>query len=178
MEAVFFASDADNLIQLVQTSQSQVIAQNTGEARIRGAELSLGLGAWGWMRGSVNYTFQDSEDRSDTFRRGDDLPGRPRHVVSARASAARAWGRPYYEFDYVGPNYHDAAAAALAGSGLPRDLIRIPGRYIHSLGYAQSAGNLEYTIEVTNLFDVKTVDIVRYPLPGRVVQASLRVALP
>ncbi len=178
VETVLFASDADNLIQLTQTSQSQVIAQNTGDARIRGAEFSLGLGLLGWLRGSVNYTFQDAEDRSDTFRRGDDLPGRPRHVVSARASATRAWGRPYYEFDYVGPNYSDAASAALAGSGIPRDLIRIPGRYIHGAGYTQSAGRLEYTIEVTNIFDVKTVDIVRYPLPGRLVEASVRVALP
>jgi outer membrane receptor protein involved in Fe transport len=178
VETVLFASDAGNLIQFVQTSQSQVIAQNTGEARIRGAELSLGLGMFGWLRGSVNYTFQDAEDRSDTFRRGDDLPGRPRHVVSARASAARAWGRPYYEFDYVGPNYSDTAGAALAGSGIPRDLIRIPGRYLHGLGYTQSAGRLEYTVEVSNIFDVKTVDIVRYPLPGRLVQASVRLALP
>jgi len=178
VETVLFASDADNLIQLTQTSQSQVIAQNTGAARIRGAEISFGVGLLGWLRGSVNYTFQDASDRSDTFRHGDDLPGRPRHVVAARASATRAWGRPYYEFDYVGPNYSDAAAAALAGSGIPRDLIRIPGRYVHGAGYTQSAGRLEYTIEVTNIFDVKTVDIVRYPLPGRLVQASVRVALP
>ena len=69
----------------MQTSQSQVTARNTGRARITGTELLAGIGLFGWFDGNLNYTWQIAKDRSDTFRRGSDLPGRPRHEVSARS---------------------------------------------------------------------------------------------
>jgi iron complex outermembrane receptor protein len=179
VEAALFRSDAEDLIQFVQNSQSQVVAVNTGAARIFGGEIASGIGLWGWLRGSLAYTYQHAEDRSDTFSRGSDLPGRPRHVLSAHAEAVRPWGTPFYDFDYVGRNYYDAAAAALEGSGIDRDLIRVPGRFLHGVGYTRSLGKRhEMTVEIDNVFDVKTVDIARYPLPGRLVQARLRVSLP
>lgn len=179
LETALFRRDADNLIQFVQTSQSHVTAQNIGKARVSGVEVSAAVGLLGCLSGDLNYTWQVAEDRSDTFRRGSDLPGRPRHEGSARASLTRSWGRPYYEFSYVGPNYFDAAAAALVGSGVSRDRLRAPGRYLHNLGFTRSLGpRLQMTLEADNIFNVKVVDVVRYPIPGRLLEAKLRVTLP
>ena len=183
LETVAFLTEADDLIQFVQTSQSQVVAHNTGRARITGAELSLALGMFDWLGGSLNYTYQIARDDSDTFTHGSDLPGRPRHELSARADAALAagrWGRCFYEFDYIGRNFVDQAAAVVEGRpGLSRDQLRVPGRYLHGAGYTRSLGDrYGYSIEVDNIANVKTVDVVRYPLPGRVVQGKLRVKLP
>ena len=179
LETVLFQSLADDLIQFVQVSQSQVVAANTGQARITGVEASFAFGLWGKVDGSLNYTWQHAEDRSDTFSRGSDLPGRPRHEGAARIRGLFDWGIPYYRFDYIGPTYFDTAAATLAGSGIPRDEIRVPGRYFHGFGYTRRIGkHYGVTVEVDNIFNIKTVDVVRYPLPGRMVQVELRVTLP
>jgi len=180
LQAVVFRSDADNLIQFVQTSQSQVTAQNTGQARVTGLELSTAFRCFSWLDGSVDYTWQVARDRSDTFRQGSDLPGRPRHEASARVGATREWGRPFYRFTYIGPNYLDTASAVVAGgSGLSQDQLRLPGRYLHGVGFTRRAGRLaEVTLEADNIFNVKTVDVARYPLPGRMIQARLTVSLP
>jgi len=180
IEIAVFRTEADELIQFVQTSQSQVVASNTGRARVTGAELSARLGLLGWLGARIDYTWQVAEDRSDTFSRGSDLPGRPRHEGSARLTAGAVdarWGQPFYEFTYIGPSFFDTAAATLGSvAGLPRDLLRVPGRYFHGLGYSRSAGSrCDFTIEVDNVFNIKTVDVVRYPLPGRLVQARLAV---
>jgi len=178
-EISLFLNEADDLIQFVQVAQNRITAQNTGRARVRGAELSTSLTLLGCLTGGLGYTWQVATDRSDTFRRDSDLPGRPRHQLSATASLARPWGRPFYEFTYVGPNYFDAAASAVAGSGVGRDLIRLPGRYLHNAGFTRGLGaRFEATLEVDNIFNVKTVDVVRYPLPGRVVEAKLRFKVP
>lgn len=184
VEASWFRNDADNLIQFVQTSQSQVTASNTGRARVTGAEISCGLGLLERFSGSLNYTYLVPEDLSGTFRQGSDLPGRPRHEASASATLGRitgAWGRASYQFTYVGPNFFDPAAAVIeqADHHISRDQIRAPGRYLHDLGYTRAAGPLlEFTLEMDNIFDVKTVDVARFPLPGRLVEAKLRVKLP
>src|SRR5678816_812543 len=100
-------------------------------------------------------TWQISRDLSDTFRGGNDLPGRPRHEVSARAALAKRWGRPFYEFSYVGPNFVDSAAAAVGGSGINPNLLRIPGRYFHNAGFTRSLSTrLEFTVEADNIFNV------------------------
>ncbi|HET9480670.1 MAG TPA: TonB-dependent receptor [Candidatus Polarisedimenticolia bacterium] len=181
LETSLFRSDAENLIQFVQTSQSHVVARNTRRARIQGAELSAGLDLFDWFSGALNYTYQRAQDLN-TFTRGSDLPGRPRHEASARATARRAWGRLFYEFDYVGPNWVDTAAAVVggaSGAGRPRDLYRIPGRYFHDAGLTLFAGaRLELTAEVDNIFNVRTVDVARYPLPGRTALLKLRLRLP
>ncbi len=184
LEIAAFRSDADNLIQLVQTSQSEVVPRNTGRARVTGLETTLDLDLPGGLAGGINYTWQVAEDRGDTFARGNDLPGRPRHELSARAGldlAGGRWGRLHYSFDYIGPSFFDPAAAVLAGADrhAPRDLSRAPGRYLHGAGWrVPLGGRLELSAEVDNLFDVRTLDVARYPLPGRLVQARLRLELP
>ena len=178
-ETTLFSRQASELIQFILTSQSQVVAQNTGRARVTGAELATSFSLFGWFDGGFDYTWQVAEDRGDTFSRGTDLPGRPRHELSARASVRSRWGRPFYTFDYVGPNYFDSASATAAASGGNRDLYRVPGRYIHGAGFSHEAGRrAEVTVQVDNIFDVLTVDVARYPLPGRVVSAKVRVSLP
>ncbi|MGH9867236.1 MAG: TonB-dependent receptor plug domain-containing protein [Candidatus Polarisedimenticolia bacterium] len=179
IEGALFHTQADDLIQLVQTSQSQVTARNTGRAEISGAELSVALAFTNGLSGDANYTYQRAVDRSGRFTDGSDLPGRPRHELSAAARLTRGWGRLFYEFTWIGPYFVDAAAAALGASGSGTGDLQIPGRYLHDVGYTGSLGSRwEYTLEVDNVGDIRTVDLVRYPLPGRTAHARLRVTFP
>jgi len=179
VEGALFVARADDLIQLVQTSQSQVTARNTGRADIGGAELSVTTALANGLGGNLNYTWQHAVDRSGRFTDGSDLPGRPRHELSAGARLARPWGRLFYEFTWIGPYFVDAAAAALDASGSDTGDLQIPGRYLHDVGYTGTLGHRwEYTIEVDNVADIRTVDLVRYPLPGRTAHARLRVSFP
>lgn len=176
VEGVLFQSRAEDLIQLVQTSQSQVTARNTGHADIRGAELSFSAALSNGLSGHANYTHQRTVDRSGRYTDGSDLPGRPRHELSAGARLDRSWGRVFYDFTWIGPYFVDAAAAALGASGSNPVDGEIPQRYLHDVGFTGSFGaRWEYTIEVDNAGDVRTVDLVRYPLPGRTARARLRV---
>src|SRR5262249_23931155 len=127
----------------------------------------------------LNYTHQVALDESDRFTQGSDLPGRPRDELFARAQLARRWGTPFYELTWIGPYFVDAAASALDAAGFDAGSLTIPQPYLHTAGSAGTASpRWQYTVEVDNIGDVRTVDLVRYPLPGRVVQAKLRVTIP
>ncbi len=176
IEGALFRSRAEDLIQLVQTSQTQVTARNTGQAEIRGVELSFSAALANGLSGHANYTHQRAVDRSGRYTDGSDLPGRPRHEVSAGAALDRPWGRVFYDLSWIGPYFVDAAAAALDASGSNPGDGEVPQRYLHDVGFTGSlGGRWQYTIEVDNVGDVRTVDLVRYPLPGRTARARLRV---
>ena len=57
---------------------------------------------------------------------------------------------------------------------LDTQVYRIPAREVHdsNLSYGW-AGGMRVGLEVRNLFDTPTVDVSRYPLPGRVVLLHL-----
>ncbi len=65
----------------MQNSQSTARAENIGAASIKGYEVSWSGFGLAHLRLYGNYTFQDAKDTSDTFSRGNTLPGRPGHEV-------------------------------------------------------------------------------------------------
>jgi outer membrane cobalamin receptor len=77
LEYAYFASKADDLIVFVQNSQNTARAENIGSANISGHEVSWSATAWQHLRLFGNYTYQQTEDTSNTFTRGNKLPGRP-----------------------------------------------------------------------------------------------------
>ena len=75
-------------------------------------------------------------------------------------------GRLTWEFTYVGPNYTDRSN---------NEAARLPSRYLHDLAYQWPVGDrLTATVEVRNIFDDLTVDVMRYPLPGRAFGGKLQ----
>ena len=161
-EAVLFETVAENLIQYVPNAQATVVALNLSRSRIRGIEAAASFVAGRWS-GGVSATHQQAVDVSGAYTRGRLLPGRPWDQAGANAGLRLGPGRAAWEFTYVGPNYTDTI-----------DAVRLPSRYLHDLSYRLSLPHrMEATFQVKNLFDDRTVDVARFPLPGRSLQARL-----
>jgi len=166
VEAGVFASRADDLILYVFNSQSTVVARNLGAARIHGVEFGLAFTAGRRFSGSLNAARQWAVDTSDTYTNGRQLPLRPSDEISASAGLVAGRGRLAWEFTYIGPNYTDT---------INSEGGRLPSRYLHDLSYRRPlSAHLEASFEVRNIFDEQTVDVMRFPLPGRAFGARLQ----
>ena len=89
-EYAYFMSKADELIVFVQNSQNTARAENISSATIRGHEVSWSATALQHVRLFGNYTYQHTEDTSNTFSRGNKLPGRPELHQGPNSSSPRA----------------------------------------------------------------------------------------
>jgi outer membrane receptor protein involved in Fe transport len=158
LEYAYFASDVDDLIVFVQNSQVSARAENIGAAEIRGHELSWSATALHHVRLYGNYTYQDAKDTSDTFSRGNDLPGRPRHEVFQALELFHDWGKFVYEFTYTARNALDRA-----------NLFVVNSRELHNLRLTVTpfGPNLKLTFEGKNITDNQVQDVRGFPLPGR-----------
>jgi iron complex outermembrane receptor protein len=158
LEYAYFANDADDLIVFVQNSQATAQAQNINSARIRGHEVSWSVTAWRHLRLYGNYTFQDTEDTSNTFSRGNALPGRPRHELHQAVELFANLGKIVYEVEYIADNFLDRANAFVVDSRLLHNVSVT----VLPLGKA-----LKLTFEAKNITDNQIEDFRGFPLPGR-----------
>ncbi len=158
LEYAYFASHIDDLIVFVQTSQVTAEARNIGAAEIRGHEVSWSMTAWNHVRLYGNYTFQDAEDTSDTFSRGNVLPGRSRHELHQAFELFTDLGKIVYEFDYIEKNFLDRANAFV-----------VDNRALHNvrLSVFPFGKTLKFTFEAKNITDNQVEDFRGFPLPGR-----------
>jgi len=160
-EYAYFRSAVDDLIVFVQNSQATARAENIGAASITGHEMSWSATAWRHLRLFGNYTFQDAEDTSDTFHRGNALPGRPRHELHQGFELFADVGKLVYEFDYIAKNFLRRANAPFF------DVV--DNRLLHNLSLTVLpwGKRLKLTFEVKNITDNRVVDVRGFPLPGR-----------
>jgi iron complex outermembrane receptor protein len=158
LEYAFFVNEADDLILFVQNSQTTAQARNIGSANIWGHEVSWSLTAASHLRLYGNYTFQDAADTSDTFSRGNTLPGRPRHELYQAVELFAVFGKFVYEFNYIADNFLDRANA-----------FQVDSRALHNLRVTALpfGQRLQLTFEVKNLTDKQVQDFRGFPLPGR-----------
>jgi outer membrane cobalamin receptor len=164
LEGVLFQTRASDLIIYTAVAPGTVQARNTGEALVRGIELSIAL-ASGRFNGTLSAVHQRAVDASDTYSSGYLLPGRPCDELNAGAGLRIGPGRAAWDFTYVGSNYVDIPNS---------DAGRLPARYLHDLSYRLFlAHRLDATFAVHNLFDDRTVDVARFPLPGRSFEGRL-----
>ncbi len=158
-EYAYFGSNADDLILFVQNSQVTARAENLGSAEIRGHEVSWSVSALGHVRLYGNYTFQDTQDTSDTFSQGNQLPGRPRHELHQGVELfTTGLGKLVYEFDYIARNFLDRG-----------NLTLIDERLLHNVRAVLTpfGKHLKLTFEVKNMTDNQVGDFRGFPLPGR-----------
>ncbi len=159
VEGTLFETRADDLVVYQSVAQGIVVTQNYGRARVRGAELSLSFAAGPRFSGSLNATRQRAVNISGDPNDGRLLPGRTSDEVSASAAVALGGGRLFYEFTYVGRNYVDVQNTPSAA---------LPARYLHDIGYhLRLRRGLTLTAEIDNLTGRRTLDVARFPLPGR-----------
>ena len=146
-------------------AQGVVVPRNIASARLYGLEGSIALRVPGHVTIEASGTLLHSEDSSGGFADGHPLPGRPAEegFLGARWSPGR-W-QLGWEVTYVGENSTDPL-------NLPR--YRIPARALNDALVSRAVGRgFRVGLEVRNVFDVETRDVLRFPLPGRMVFASL-----
>ncbi|MBN2493874.1 MAG: TonB-dependent receptor [Deltaproteobacteria bacterium] len=181
VELIGFGSWTDDLIVLVQNSQSTVRSENVDAAEILGLETSLRLELWERLSLSANYTYLHAINRSETpYYEGKRLPGRPVHEVFSRIAFEQAfprWGiKLWFDVDYAGQN--DLTPANLEEDALARLLFGAGFRMSHA------ATGLSMSVEVKNLCDSFVLhdaqgrqrplrDFASFPLPGRTIMATL-----
>jgi outer membrane cobalamin receptor len=158
LEYAYFASKADDLIVFVQNSQNTARAENIGSANISGHEVSWSATAWQHLRLFGNYTYQQTEDTSDTFTRGNKLPGRPQHELHQGLELFVPKGKLAYELDYIAQNFLDRANVFVVDSRLLHNL---------SLSVLPLGKRLKLTFEAKNITDNRIADFRGFPLPGR-----------
>lgn len=163
-EYAYFYNNVSDLIAFEQASPRYFRAFNIGDARMRGHELALSAAAFGSFAVDLNYTHQDTENRSVRSPEGNRLPLRPADELFIRPRLDLWRGSLYYAFTYLGTNPTD------------RDnFVVVPPRSIHTLG-----GNvrllewLSARIEVANIDDADIRDLGAFPLPGRSLFGGLR----
>ena len=165
VEGVLFGTDAEDLIVYEPIPSGTVVAKNVQGARIRGVEVTLQAGFGARLTGSLNVVRQEAVADDDTFRDGFPLPGRSELEGSAALGYALAKARFAWNFTYVGPG-NRSTTGSFGGETEPR--------YLHELSCRLLLPHrLEATLEIHNVFDDHSVDLYRYPLPGRRFGARL-----
>ena len=188
-----FWTRSENLIQWVQTGPV-IRPMNLALATLRGLESSLHAEAWReHLLIDASYTLLAATNHSkESFSDGKRLPGRPLHQVFARASVGHhwrvksvaLWPRIAYSIESTTGTFLDTA-----------ERVPVPPRTLHGCGLSLVlAERFHLGIEVRNLLDRRTTtwtppirgataltvplsDFIGYPLPGRSLWASFRVAL-
>ncbi len=188
-----FWTRSENLIQWVQTGPV-LRPMNLALATLRGLESSLH--AEGWREHVIldaSYTLLAATNHSEeSFADGKRLPGRPLHQLFARASVGHhwraqnvaLWPRIAYSIESVAGTFLDTA-----------ERVALPPRTLHGCGLSLVvAERFHLGFEIRNLLDRRTTtwtptirgataltvpvsDFIGYPLPGRSLWASFRVAL-
>jgi iron complex outermembrane receptor protein len=187
-----FWTRSEDLIQWV-SAGSVSRPENVGAAVVRGVETSAHVSPRNRaLTATANYTLTDSADRTDdASRRGQPLPGRPRHNLFGRVTTGWEWKvrgievepRLLYTLDYIASNFLD-----------PSGRFEVPRRALQGVGAEIHLGRrVHFAVEVRNLLDVRTgqvtlplarptsiivpiSDFLGYPLPGRSVLAQLDIA--
>ena len=164
-ELVAFGSEIDDMILMWPNAQGVVVPRNIASAQLYGLEGSIALRAPGDVTIEASGTLLHSEDTSGGFADGNPLPGRPTEEGFLAARWSPGPWRVGWEVTYVGENSTDPL-------DLPR--YRIPARTLNDALVSRAVGKgFRVGLEVRNVFDVETRDVLRFPLPGRMVFASL-----
>lgn len=167
-EISYYLNHIDDLIQLVQTSQFTVQAQNLTKARIQGVEAAVATTLFGHLDLTGNYTFQWAKDISGLpGLDGNFLPGRPRHEASARAALFNAWGRVFTDLTFQDGNFLDS-----------QNILRVDHRLLMGAGFSITIPKqLTWGLEGKNLLNDRIEDVVGFPLPGRSLFGKLELKI-
>ena len=157
LEYDVYYNQVQDLIQYVQTSRATVRAENVEKAEILGHEVTGLINLRDFLLVSANYTYQEARNETKTAGlQGNLLPGRPVHEAHGHLELFRAFGKIYYDADYLAGNYLDMY-----------NFYLVKERVIHSAGLTYYRGRWSVGAEVKNLTDNQISDVAQFPLPGR-----------
>lgn len=172
--AGLFAQLYEDLIAYEAIWQGRMKPFNEDRSTARGLELELASAPFGpaALSASAAYTYLFSETlRGGDLTLGKQLPHRAPHRVFARLAAAPGPVELHGEAHWVAAQYGDAENSAA---------LRIPAALTLNAGLSARlarAPDVHLGLEVRNLLDDRSLqDGFGYPLPGRMVLLTVRVA--
>ena len=167
LEYAYFHNNVTDLIAFEQASRTTFRAENIGDARITGHEVSLTGTALAHVGIDVNYTHQDSANLSVTSPAGNQLPLRPADELFARTELFNRWGKLYYEYTYTSSDPTD-----------PVNFKVVPSRSIHTVGFVATPRPwMAIKFEAANLTNADIRDLGNFPLPGLSFFGSVKITL-
>lgn len=152
-----FYNRIDELIVTIINSQGSGRLVNTGEADVRGIELSAD---WRWntdFKFSTNATLQDPRNLDEFVGFNNKiLPGEARQSYAARIRYQPARLAYWYEWQATRDRFYDTA-----------NLLAAENTSIHSVGLEWQIGSWQFETRIHNLGNDKIEDFNRFPKPGR-----------
>ena len=179
VEYGYFDNHVDDLIVLLPVGVSSFKPFNIPSARLRGNEFSLRASFWQRLGVAANVT-QQSTDITGGVHDGNQVPGLPalessvrldlwwtrdRPLPVGRLGPALWPGRAFFETTIVADNFLDSANTEV-----------VPSRALFNIGFTVAPPplrGLALGIEVRNLTNNLTRDLLDFPLPGRAVFATV-----
>jgi len=164
-----FGSRYENLISYEYYPPLLAKPYNIDSAQLYGLEVEGELKPSPLVSTLVGYTLLFSENlREDPRYYLKELPYRPRHKLHARVSAGPRLARARAELNFQSQQYFNRT-----------ETLSIPARSLLNLGISSqltSSPEMTASIEVKNVLDVHSQDFDGYPLPGRAVYLTVRIA--
>jgi hypothetical protein len=179
VEYGYFDNHVDDLIVLLPVGVSSFKPFNIPSARLRGNEVSLRAAFWQRLGVAANVT-QQSTDITGGVHDGNQVPGLPALESSVRLDLSwtrdrplpvgrlgpSLWpGRAFFETTIVADNFLDSANTEV-----------VPSRALFNVGITVAPPllrGLALGIEVRNLTNDLTRDLLDFPLPGRAMFATV-----
>jgi len=154
-----FRRDADNLIDWVKETPSQTYyqARNMTEVKAEGVEIEIRLKPVDWFRLKTNYAYIDSDINNDVDYISKYALNHPDHKVSGEADIILPCGTQTVRLMYK--NRKDYAEYFTMGLELNYGIIKGTDAFIN----------------IDNIFNSTNEDIKDNPLPGREIQAGVKV---
>ncbi|MBI2895030.1 MAG: TonB-dependent receptor [Deltaproteobacteria bacterium] len=183
--------EAHDLVQFILTSQRTARAANVGRARLRGLEVGARWRPSSYLGGSVAYGWLEATNLGEApSERGKQVPGRPEHDLYGRLDATIGQIGIAGDLEVVSGNFLD-----------PANYQEVPTRtYAGATLRLEPASwrGISIALVMKNLFDHIVADVpIRpapiggrsvvpqavadyggFPLPGRTVMVTLRIAEP
>lgn len=171
-EFSYYLNHVSDLIQLLQTSQYTVQAQNLSKARIQGFEFLISSPLGSYVDVTGNYTFQIARNTSGLpGLDGKLLPGRPQHQFNGKVTAHKTWGKIFgkifSEMNILDGNYLDT-----------QNILRVNRRVLLASGVSvHFLKKITASFEAKNLLNDLVSDVVGFPLPGRSYYGKVEIVL-
>ncbi len=156
VKAMFFHNRVYDRIGWEDTGSGSFRAENAGDSRITGLEISGRLNLEDILLVETAYSFQDPVNLSDNDRyHGNQLVGVPRNTFYSGIIVRQSYGQIFYNFYYQDMRWLDR-----------ENRIDSNPRLVHDLGAVYYRGKWSVGVKAANLGNAQQREVLGYPLPG------------
>ena len=170
LSSTVFQRNIRDMILFIPNSRFTLRAENVDAASIQGIENGADV-EWNWLNLFLRYTYQEAINEGEiSFARGKYLPLRPLHDFTGGFSIAYSIIRTGLESNYTGAVFQDRSNDFFFYQE-PRWLHNffLECRLLENPDHA-----LDFRLDVSNVLNDRSEDLIGYPIPGRSVYASLQ----